>query len=129
MNKANKLSQITEFAQAHISQAQPEQDPYLEFERLMHEGSIAKFKSLCKRFEEMAIKGYGSCEITLDHTSDLFQVKELESRFYSASEVEDMLIEEDFYFVIVADHYDAISYKVTWNSKAMESPDSIDMEI
>lgn len=129
MNKANKLSQITEFAQVHISQAQPEQDPYLEFERLMHEGSIAKFESLSKRFEQIAGEGYGSCEIILDYTSEMFQMKEIESRFYSASEVVSMLSQAGFKITKTEDLYDAQVFTVVWHPDSKQFTNCIKMDI
>lgn len=82
-------------------------------------------KYVMTRCEELARKGYGSVEIIIDMTTDMFYMIESESNGYSAKRVIQMLLAEGFKLKRGEDFYDAASYILTWSDLNLpEAPDS-----
>ena len=74
-------------------------------------------ESVIIRCEELANLGYGSVEIKIDCTTDLFDVIELNGTGYSHNKVVSLLQEEGFNLEFIEDYYDAKSYILSWQVK------------
>ena len=125
--KANELAKI---AQSVIEQMPVEYNkPEFNWNDELSIGSHKKVNSIIKQVEELALKGYGSVKITLDKTTDVFMVSELENRFYSETEVCNLLCNEEFTLEPIEDYYDAQSYLLVWHKDLLKYPKSIGMDI
>lgn len=92
-------------------------------------GSHKKFESILNHVENLAKNGYGSVNIKLDKTTDMFMVKESKSRFYSEQEVCTLLINEGFKLTPIEDFYEAQSYHLIWHDDLVKSYCNIGMDI
>jgi hypothetical protein len=101
------------------------------FQESVYSGSVAKFNSILQKVEKLAKKGYGSVQIILDGTADMFYCKESDSTFYSEHTVINLLINEQFSLKVIEYHYDARTYILSWDKDGslMQSNDLIPMEI
>ena len=78
-----------------------------------------------QRCKELASKGYGSVEIKLDKTTDLFNVDEGRNSCYSAEFVFSLLNREGFIWKNEpTDYYDAISDVIIWDRELPQAPSS-----
>jgi hypothetical protein len=90
--------------------------------------SNLKFKSIIDELVEIIKKDrYGSVDIKLDLTTDLFSVKESDKNFYSAQQVLDLLISEKFKIKEIYDYYDAKKFRLTWDESLHHYDYCIDM--
>lgn len=104
MTTAEKLAQVAK-------QNQPKK---VEFQKKVRWGSHQYVRYIIKRCKELALKGYGSVEITIDKTTDLFQVDEGRNSCYSHDFVVQLLQKEGFKLQALEDFYDAQSYILYW---------------
>lgn len=110
MNTANKLSQIAR-ANQQVKKSNSQQDLQKKISWGSHQ-YVRFVKNQCK---ELASKGYGSVEIKIDRTTDLFNIDEGLNRCYSLSFVVTLLQQEGFKLLTKEDYYDAQSYNLVWD--------------
>jgi 3-methyladenine DNA glycosylase AlkC len=94
-----------------------EKCPYEAFQKKVAWGSHQYVRYVIKRCKELASKGYGSVEITIDKTTDMFNKIESKHRGYSHDFVVKLLSQEGFELHDYVNHYDAISYILYWQLK------------
>ena len=92
-------------------------NPQEQFEKKVRWASHQYVRYVVKRCEELAKKGYGSVEIKIDCTTDLFQVDEGRISCYSHKFVVQLLQQEGFELEKLNDYYDAQSYILYWQVK------------
>lgn len=84
---------------------------------------VRNVKKLCTKLAE---KGFGSVEIKLDQTTDLWGKIERENSCYSADFVITLLKKEGFSFndSETVDHYDALDSVLVWDAQLQKAPSS-----
>jgi len=127
MKNAEKFSQIANEVVKQMPVVYNE--PEISFNEKINEGSIAKYESILNKVEKLAKLGFGSVNIILDQTTDLFYICETKERFYSLSEIVIFLKNDGFRLYLIDDYYDAIEYNLVWNENLKESPEKIEMNI
>jgi hypothetical protein len=106
-------------------------DHYEQFQKKVAWGSHHYVRYVIKRCKELASKGYGSVKITIDRTTDMFDVDEGRNSCYSYSFVCKLLVQEgftfDWYGEDSCDHYDAVSGTLIWDETLPKFPEEISM--
>ena len=121
MNTASKLAQL-----ARANQKKQEVNPYESFKKKVKWGSHQYVRFVKERCKELALKGYGGVEITIDKTTDLFDIDEGRNSCYSSEFVCQLLGREGFVFGDeYEDHYDAFSNDLIWDKELPKAPDSM----
>ena len=121
MNTANKLAQI-----AKENRKPTETSEVDTFRKKISYASHTHVEYLKQKCEELALKGYGSVKITLDQTTDLFNIiEEAGNSYYSANHVMSLLNVEGFTWKNeVTNHYYAFSDVLVWERDLPQAPDS-----
>ncbi len=95
------------------------------FQQKVKWGSHQYVRFVKERCKELASKGYGSVEIKIDKTTDLFNVDENRNSCYSADFVFTLLNNEGFTWKNEpVDYYDAISDVLIWDANLSQAPNS-----
>ena len=107
----------------------PAKNHQLAFEKKVKWQSHQYVRFVIKSCTELASLGYGSVEITIDRTTDLFEVDEKRNSCYSADFVYELLLEQGFEFdkSMDIDHYDAISTIIVWDKTLPKAPSSMNI--
>ena len=122
MNTATKLAQI---ARANQKKNTPDTSPFHKFHHKVRWASHQYVRYVKTRCKEIAIKGYGSVEIKLDKTTDIFNVDEHRNSCYSAEFVIKLLNNEGFIWKNEpTDYYDAVSDVIIWDKDLPQAPQS-----
>lgn len=103
----------------------PAKNHHLSFEKKVRWGSHQYVRYVVNQCKELASKGYGSVEIKIDRTTDLFQIDEGRNSCYSAEFVSILLQQNGFVFDGLIDHYDAFSTILTWDKELPQAPSSM----
>lgn len=86
-------------------------------------GSHQYVRYIKLRCKELALKGYGSVEIKMDKTTDLFNIDEGRNSCYSVNFVLKLLNQEGFIWKNEqTDFYDAISDVLIWDKDLPQAP-------
>jgi division protein CdvB (Snf7/Vps24/ESCRT-III family) len=127
--KANELAEIAQIAKENMTMKNIKEKSEYDWLNEVSTGSHKKVDSIIEQLKELASKGFGSVEIKLDKTTDMFMVKESENRFYSEIEVCSILHGKGFILEPLNDYYDAQSYLLVWHKEFVEYPIAIGMNI
>jgi len=120
MITASKLAQL-----ARANQNKQEKIMVDSFQKKVFWGSHQYVRYVKQRCKELALKGYGSVEIKLDKTTDLFNTDEGRNSCYSADFVFTLLNREGFIWKNEpTDFYDAISDILIWDRELPQAPNS-----
>ena len=124
MNTASKFAQI-----AQANHKPVVNNSYEDFQKKVRWGSHQYVRFVIKEIEQRALKGFGSVDITIDKTTDLFNVDEGRNSCYSSGFVCDLLTQKGFSFNngYYEDHFDAFSTTLIWSKDLPKSPDKIGM--
>ena len=112
MNYAQKLAQV-----ALVNKPVKTTSLYEKTQKKIRWGSHQYVRYVLKRCEELAKQGYGSVEIKIDRTADLFGIDEGLNSFYSHDSVVKLLEDEGFQLEEREDYYLAQSYILYWQVK------------
>lgn len=127
--KANELAEIAQAANQVLAMENINEKSEYDWFNKVSTGSHEKVGSMMKQLKELALNGFGSVEIKLDKTTDMFMTKESENRFYSEIEVCIILQGKGFKLEPLEDYYDAQSYLLVWHKELDKFPVAIGMNI
>ena len=120
MKTASKLAQL-----ARANQNKQEKPMVDSLQKKVSWGSHQYVRYVKQKCKELALKGYGSVEIKLDKTTDLFNIDEGRNSCYSADFVFTLLNREGFIWKNEpTDFYDAISDILIWDRELPQAPNS-----
>lgn len=119
---------MNEVGGTFIIEKAKEKDPYEQFQKKVRWGSHQYVRYVIKRCKELASKGYGGVLITIDKTTDMFEMDEGRNSCYSHNFVVQLLQQEGFVLNPFEDYYDAQSYILYWQIKPVFSFDVVDKE-
>ena len=120
MITASKLAQL-----ARANQNKQEKPMVDSLQKKVSWGSHQYVRYVKQKCKELALKGYGSVEIKLDKTTDLFNIDEGRNSCYSADFVFTLLNREGFIWKNEpTDFYDAISDILIWDRELPQAPNS-----
>ena len=124
MNTASKLAEIAK------ANHKPVNNNILNtFDKKVKWGSHQYVRFVINEAKERASKGFGSVKITIDKTTDLFNLDEGRNSCYSSALVCSLLHQQGFKFnnEEFEDHYDAFSFRLVWDDTLPTSPNKIGM--